>query len=152
MRSPLHYLKITGTMIDLSQLAEVSDAYQHRVYGGDGAASRDDYVAFSYRYAACEKPIEFVRKFHRGPVRNSDLTLRDPQDILLTVREEAYEIIDDSKAWSRSTIIVYDEETGKIPVAVPYLQQEVDLLRKYWAEWKAIEPEVYAHIRNHMGA
>lgn len=152
MRSPLHYLKIAGTMIDLSQLAEVSDAYQHTVYGGDGSSARKDYVAFSYRYASCEKPIQFVRRFHKGPPRNPDLTLQNPGDILLTVREEKYDIIDTNRTYARDTVVVYDEETGTIPVAVPYLQQEVDLLRKYWAEWKAIEPEVYAHIRNHMGA
>jgi hypothetical protein len=142
-----------GLHLDLSQLVEVGDAFFIERYHGlsseDGGKSVPA-VGFCYRYrdTPSTNPLVFVRQLHKGPHRNPDLTLVDPSDTLLTVREEIYAVTDATRGWGSNNVIVHDEADQ--PIALKHIRQERESLIEAWGKWKEIEPEIYAIIRKHL--
>lgn len=152
MLSPLFYAKFIGTTIDLSQLAEVGDAFfadYHEPY-------RCEVVGFRYRYIATpgNEWHTYVRPLIMGPRRNQEYQLEDPSLIMETAVEEIYKRRITLKHKNGETEMVYDEKVivkkdGE-SIALLRMRDQVENLREAWAKWKAAEPEVYAIIRKHL--
>jgi len=144
LASPIIHVGFMNLRIDLSQLAEVGDPFIWKEYSG----SYSYWVAgFTYRYRDTPggNPNVFKRALHRGPWRSPDLTLVNPAETLLTVREEQFEI-----TGGKEPVILYEDD-GITMVAKKHIEQEHASLIKAWEEWKEVEPEIYAIIRQRLG-
>jgi len=145
LSSPLHYDKLLGRTIDLSQLVEVGDAYIDESHHK---------VGFYYRYAAApaKEYLHFERPLRDGPWRNPDMSLRNPSQELDTLGEELYIIYNQEKTGPNaafSYIVIHDEESGR-PLGLINMERQVEKLIETWQKWKAVEPEIYAVIRKHL--
>lgn len=153
MRSPLWHAGFMGLTLDLSQLVEVGEAtfieHYHGLSSDEGSKSVP-VVGFTYRYRDTPfgYPLTFVRQLHCGPTRMPDLTLMDPSQTLLTVREEVYPVKDLTRGWGANNVIVHDDDDQ--PIALKHIRQERESLIEAWGKWKEIEPEIYAIIRRHL--
>lgn len=148
MMSPLWHSSFMGTRIDLSALVEVGDPWFATMAFTSGESYHPG-VGFHYRLGGAAKEITYKRPLKQGPVRNKDLSLKDPADMLLTIREETFRI-EGADRWD-SPIILYCEDAPKTPIALKHIRQEQENLVSAWTRWKAIEPEVYAIIREKLG-
>lgn len=154
LKSPLFYSKFLKTTIDLTQLAEVSDAEL-------GRSNRNWETSFTYRYAQSDA-IKFTRRatvIHReyGDKREptaEELANLSNESVFVRVKDDfEYRLIttdglvlDNSGLYSPKAM---DEVRHKIRCLVN-LQAEVEELRATWAKWKEIEPLIYAQIRAHL--
>lgn len=152
MKSPIWHVGFMGMTIDLSQLAEVGDAeFIEACYQFPESYERPvPAVGFTYRYRDSPdgKSLVFIRRLQKGPKRNVDLTLVDPSQMLLTVREEIFEVDNPERGWAAKNVIVHGDDDQ--PIALKHINQDRESLINAWMKWKEIEPEIYAVIRRHL--
>lgn len=144
MKSPLHYCGFTDSTIDLSSLAEVSNAYY---------ISHMNFVGFHYRFANTEKAVYWSRELRKL----TDLYRYGHSDgerrvaYFEKLGKRAPTLYDETTAEYESDIkpkLFYTED-GQLR-CVANLQADVNKLVEAWGAWKAVEPEVYAVIRKHL--
>lgn len=152
LASPLHYDKLMRATIDLSQLVEVGDAFFAEEWD-----HHQPVVGFRYRYAQTpsDKPLVYCRDLIMGPSRNSDLSLRNSNEVIDTALEERYYVLAQREAGviersGSGWIIIYEEDDPTKPKALTRMEAQIESLREAWAKWKAAEPEIYALIRKHL--
>lgn len=148
-----------GRRIDLSQLVEVADPFFIERWYVDHGASYP-VVGFSYRYIDTGKdPIVFMRELREGPTRIDvwdptlkSLALKDPAEIMDTLREEIYRVEDPVKPDRphRPKVIIKDPLDPDNPIALKHIRQDHQRLITAWVAWKEAEPEIYAIIRKHL--
>ena len=162
MKSPIYYSREMLVHVDLSQLAAVSElrgdmlTMQSTINNHSWFKPHDPmfFIGFDYRFSESAEWVRFRRPLRVGPQRFEDLSLVRPEDELLTLGEEYFEVVKPHKSVpsfleTAGTVVVFDGKTDK-PVCAKFLAAERNTFIDAWVKWKEVEPEIYAVIRKHL--